>query len=493
MPENSIQSDQKFLMKGTLYSVLGTILKILAPVFTVVIARVFGKELFGIYVSTQLLVLTLCRVSVFGLDYGLHRYLPQNKVCGRPAYEGIMESLHVALFVGLLMSVVIWLGSYFGLQRFFTGLSMLSSIEISLYALSIVPYTMQLLFGGASEGNRHPQYKIFINDFAISSLAPMIALVLHFANVNDNIALPLGLFIANMLGAGVYVFLIRFQFPDIKWFIRKKIPEELLKFSLPIGFSEVVGAFLLRVDLWMVLAMLGPEAAGIYAVMVTISNGLKVIRRSYQPILTPVVAGMNRDRLETDLKPVFSYCVSMVTLIQLGIGFFIVLFPEQTMMIAGKSFVSKENPAMVLGILMIGNLINGLFGLTGSVINGLGKSSFLFVMNVVSLFVAVALNWLLIPLFGIAGAALSSMLYQIMQCVWMNIYLKKMGYWPYKKYLWVQGLWIVSLMILYAAINTVWNIGLVEKGVIYVVVLLLILFTFWKQGFSKQKYSRKKK
>jgi O-antigen/teichoic acid export membrane protein len=243
----------------------------------------------------------------------------------------------------------------------------------------------------------------------------------------------------------------------------------------------------------MVLAMLGPEAAGIYAVMVTISNGLKVIRRSYQPILTPVVAGMSRDRLETDLKPVFSYCVSMVTLIQLGIGFFIVLFPEQTMMIAGKSFVSKENPAMVLGILMIGNLINGLFGLTGSVINGLGKSSFLFVMNVVSLFVAVALNWLLIPLFGIAGAALSSMLYQIMQCVWMNIYLKKMGYWPYKKYLWVQGLWIVSLMILYAAINTVWNIGLVEKGIIYVVVLLLILFTFWKQGFSKQKYSRKKK
>ena len=140
MSENSIQSDQKFLMKGTLYSVLGTILKILAPVFTVVIARVFGKELFGIYVSTQLLVLTLCRVSVFGLDYGLHRYLPQNKVCGRPAYEGIMESLHVALFVGLLMSVVIWLGSYFGLQRFFTGLSMLSSIEISLYAFSIVPY-----------------------------------------------------------------------------------------------------------------------------------------------------------------------------------------------------------------------------------------------------------------------------------------------------------------------------------------------------------------
>ncbi len=491
MSDNSIQADQKFLMKGTFFTFLGIILKVLAPVFTIVIARVFGKEIFGIYVSTQLLILTLCRVSVFGFDYGLHRYLPQNKVCGRPEHEGIIETLRITLGVAILITAIICVGSYFGLHRLSSGLEMLSPLEISLYALSVVPYSLLVLFGGASEGNRRPQYKIFINDFALSALAPVIALALHFLHFEDRLSLPLGLFIANLLGLLVYIFLINQQFPKIRWFVKTKIPQELLKFSLPIGFAEIVAAFLLRVDLWMVLALLGPDAAGVYAVMVTISNGLKIIRRSYQPILTPVVAGMSKDRLGSDLKPVYSYCVSMVTLIQLGIGFFIVLFPEQVMMIAGKSFISSENPVAVLGILMIGNLINGLFGLSGSVINGLGKSSFLFFMNIVSLVVAVALNYICIPHMGIAGAALSSMLYQTMQCVWMNIYLKKMGYWPYEKYLIVQGIWIVGLAALYVLVNTVYFPTLVTKSVIFGIALLLILTTFWKQGLSQKAKTKK--
>lgn len=487
---NSIHSDQKFLMRSTLFTFLGTALKVIAPVLTIVIARTFGKEIFGVYVSTQLLILTLCRVSILGLDKGLHRYLPQNIVCHRTPHEGILSSLRLTLLFALIISVVIWVGSFFGLQSVSKGLAMLSSTEISIYALSIIPYAALLLFAGASEGNRHPQYKIFINDFAVTTLAPLIALLLYFIGFTQKLALPTGLFAANVLGVFVYVFLMNRQFPQLRWFAKEKMPKELLDFSLPLGFSEIVSAFLTRVDLWMVLALIGSEAAGIYAVMITISNGLKTIRQSYNPILQPVVAGMSKERLTTDLKPVFSYCVSMVTLIQLTIGFFIVLFPEQTMMIAGKSFITKENPVAVLGILMIENLINGMFGLSGSVINGLGKSKFMFMMNVFSLVFALVLNKLLIPLFGIAGAAISSMSYQIMQCIWMNLYLYKMGYWPYKFNLTIQGFWIISLTVLYALLNYSLDLSLGIKAAIYGIVLLLIASTFVIQGLAGEKAKR---
>ena len=81
MPSSSIQNDQKFLVKSTVFTIVGTLLKVAGPVLMIVVARVFGKEIFGTYVSTQLFVLTLCRVAVLGLDKGLHRYLPQNNVC----------------------------------------------------------------------------------------------------------------------------------------------------------------------------------------------------------------------------------------------------------------------------------------------------------------------------------------------------------------------------------------------------------------------------
>lgn len=490
---SDIEQDRKYLVKSAFYNLTGTALKIIAPVMMIVVARVFDKELFGIFVSTQLLILTLSRVAVLGLDKGLHRYLPQNLVCSRPAHEGIMESANRSVMIALLITVVMLAGSYFGLQQFFSGLKMLSSAEISLFALSLVPWSLLHIFAGASEGNRHPQYKMFINDFAVSALAPFIALALYFLGFADRLSLPLGLLAANCFGVVAYIFLIRAQFPAMPFRTRKKIPRELLMFSLPLGFSEVVTSFLLRVDLWMVLALIGPEAAGIYAVMVTISNGLKTIRQSYNPILIPIVAGMSQERLKTDLKPVFSYCVSMVTLIQLAIGFFIVLFPEQTMLIAGRSFITEENPVAVLGILMIGNLLNGMFGLSGAVINGLGKSKFMLKMNLVSLIFAVAMNRLLIPVLGIAGAALSSMSYQILQCVWMNVHLLKMGYFPYKKSLCVQFAWILLLVLLYYLLNSVLTLGLLPKGGIYLVALALILCTFWLQGLAGQKLPKRKR
>ena len=485
---DSVQADKNYLQKSTLYTLVGTALKVVAPVLTIVLARVFGKEIFGIYVSTQLLVMTLARISIIGLDKGLLRHLPQNKVCGRSPHEGVIESLRLATLISFLISSIIWVGAYFGLQSVSTGLAMLSSVEISLYALSIVPYTILLLFAGASDGNRHPQYKIFINEFVVMTLAPIIALCLHFLGFVDQYALPVGFFASNMLGVFVYIFLINKQFPEIKWFTKNKLPSELLNFSIPIGFSEIVASFLLRIDMWMVLAILGPEAVGIYAVMVTVSNGLKTIRNSYDPILQPVVAGMTLDRLKTDLKPVFSYCVSMVTIIQLAIGFFIVLFPEQTMMIAGKSFITKENPVAVFGILIIGNLINGFLGMSASVVMGLGKSKFMLMMNVVSLVFAVTMNSICIPLFGIAGAALSCMSYQILQCTWMNLYLRKMGFWPYKMSLLVQVAWIVAIIVIYIALNTVVSATLLEKGVAYGIVILLLLLTFWKQGLAKKNF-----
>ena len=93
MAEGNIQKDQKYLVKSAFLNLAGTALKVIAPVLMIVVARVFDKALFGVYVSTQLWVLTMSRVAVLGLDKGLHRYIPQNIVQGRDRYEGIMESV----------------------------------------------------------------------------------------------------------------------------------------------------------------------------------------------------------------------------------------------------------------------------------------------------------------------------------------------------------------------------------------------------------------
>lgn len=471
--ENEIDKDKKFLAQSSLFSILGTIFKVAGPILMILVARVFDKEAFGVYVSVQLLMLMVSRVIVIGLDKGLHWFIPQNRLNGRSPSYGVAEAFSQSVFIAILIFALGSILAQLGLHRYSTSLETLSASEMMCFLGALVPWAAIHILSGVSEGNRKPQYKIFVNDFAVAVLAPLIGLILHYAGVG-RVALPIGLMTANFVGAAMLGGLVLKQFPGLNFFSRHRVDKALMRYSVPIGLSEVVISFLLRADLWMVLLFLGPADAGVYALMVTISNGLRTISLSFSPILLPVVAGMKPERYKTDLKETYSYCVAMVTLIQLAIGFFMVLFPDDVLRIAGNSFVRHPE---VLGVLMFGNLMNGFFGLSGTVINGMGKSRFMLKLNAVTLVFALAMNALLIPRFGLMGAAMSTAGYQLLQCVWMNCFLVRMGFWPYKANLFVQGAWILLMLVVYILSNTVCTLGRVEEIVLFVLASLGLLLT----------------
>ena len=68
-----------------------------------------------------------------------------------------------------------------------------------------------------------------------------------------------------------------------------------------------------------------------------------------------------------------------------------------------------------------------------------------------------------------------------------------MGYWPYRKDLWIQGIWIVSLITCDYILNFVYDPPMVTKIIAAVIIAGLILLTFWKQGLAGQKYGKKSK
>lgn len=456
----NLESDSKFLKKAMIVNIVGTILKVCGPLLTFVMARIFGAAEFGIFISAQTLLLTIAHSSTLGLDKGLYWYLPQNGLNNRLRYDGIMESFWISAAIALLCTAVIFVGSF----------TPYISKELPWYALSLLFYIGCYVFGTASEGNRHPQNAVFVNSFLTVSLAPATSIVLHYMGVPH--ALPLGLLVGQMVGACVLFVLIRKQFPEMPLHPRFNVSRVLLKYSLPLGVDEFVSSFLIRSSLWMVMLFLGPEKAGAYGIMVTISNALQTIRVGFTPILTPVVAGMDKGRLKTDLKPVYSYCVFMVTFIQLMIGFFIVLFPDLILGIAGKDFIVQPE---TLGILLLVHLVAGFGGMSYVMLNGMGKSLFSLIMDIVSLGVALISGYLLIPAFGLVGAALSMLCYNVFAIICNNAYLFKMRLQPYSIRLWSQVVWILLLIAFYIALNMqVFVLSMIEKAVVYVAIIALL-------------------
>jgi O-antigen/teichoic acid export membrane protein len=468
---NSLEADNKFLKKGVLFNVIGTVLKICGPLLTVLLARIFGTAEFGIFVSTQALLLTIAHTSTLGLDNGLQWYLPKNKLHNRPAFEGIMESFWIAVFISLLCTAGIFFGSFI---NYFSS-------ELPYYSLSLVFYSATYIFSNSSDGNRKPQNAIFINDFVVAVLAPLISITLHFLDIPHS--LPFGLLFGQIGGFILHSIAIRLQFKDMPIFPSQKVTKDLLFYSLPLALNTLVGSLQTRSILWMVLFFLGAEAAGVYALMTTISNGLQTIRSGFGPILTTVVSGMDAQRLKTDIKPVYSYCISMITLIQIIVGFFIVLFPAEIMSIAGKNFVVQPE---ALGILLFMQLVATFFGMAGTILAGMGKSLFILKIGLLILVLSLLLGFLLIPSLELVGATLSILIYIIIASICNNAYLFKMKLYPYSSKLWVEWVWIMLLLLLYIILNF-WdvNLDLQQKIVLYAGILLVLgaQFIFYKRKF----------
>jgi hypothetical protein len=75
----------------------------------------------------------------------------------------------------------------------------------------------------------------------------------------------------------------------------------------------------------------------------------------------------------------------------------------------------------------------------------------------------------------------------------MNVYLVRMGYWPYKLSLLVQVFWMVLLLVLYIAVNTNLHLAFYQDVVIFVAAIAGLFITLWRQGLMDSLFSKGKK
>ena len=125
-----------------------------------------------------------------------------------------------------------------------------------------------------------------------------------------------------------------------------------------------------------------------------------------------------------------------------------------------------------LGILLLVHLLAGFWGMAIVIMNGLGKSLYTLKMNIFSLGIALGSGYFLVPAYGLVGAALSMLCYNVVAMIWNNVYLAKMGLWPYSSKLINRFVWICVLIACYVVLNLqIVELNLWQKAVAYLVAL----------------------
>ena len=479
-----MDADKQHLARGTAINIVGLVVRNISPVLVVLLARTFPQDVFGVFVSVQMFVLTASRVVVFGLDKGLTWYLPQNVRDERPPDHGLGPALartHLtALIVVLAVAGFIAAG---GLDWFRT-LDAVSDTFVLICVTTLVPYMSLHCWAAAFEGIRRPEYNLFINQFFTTSIGPITALSLHALGVGD-IALAIGYVSSHVIGAALLWLISRSFFPGLSFWKSAAVPPALMSYSIPIGLSHAVGNVALRVDLWMLLLLASAEDAAIYAMMMMLTNGIRGIRQGYDPLIIPIVGGMKPEQRRKKLPEAFSYAVNMVTSIQILVAVGILFFPKEILSIAGKDYAVKPE---ALAILLVGNLINGMLAMNGVVISGLGYSRAFLGFNILALLLNIAFNFAFIPTFGLVGAAMATALAYLLQCIGMVYYQQRLtGLQLYQPHLALNGGVIAAFAIVaFGFQDRLLSLGLLDKLPWFALVAaaLATLFYVKRQTYS---------
>lgn len=436
-------SDSRFISRGAMINMGGNLARSIVSLLNVLLPRVFSQATFGMFLTLQSFVYTASTLVGLGLSQGMVWWIPrlkaENRFSSGTVWNGLWWVLAFSSFI------VICTGLSFVLFHSVLPKT-LQEIPVIFFIICIaaIPAHVALLYAcGCLLGIRRPEYSALYAQFLAISLVTIIALLLSLTQLPN--ALAWSLLGATWLCAGIVIYHLHRHFPPESRNRLQSVEKPLLVYSLPIAFYNTALNALGRIDLWIVFAMLGAAHAAQYGIMLMLAGGIIPVSTSYSRLIVPVVSGMDRNAIRSKLKEVFSYTIEMVAIIQFAIAFFMFLFPKELLSIAGTQYSIDTTPFLIL---IMRFLISGYTGPAAQVILGMGKSRILLWTDLAILAFASLMNYLLIPEFGLRGAALSMLTAIIVQgSIYITLQTRIAGQWMFSLRVMLNFVWMAMVIL----------------------------------------------
>lgn len=190
-------------------------------------------------------------------------------------------------------------------------------------------------------------------------------------------------------------------------FLRKPLVKGMVNYSLFSLLGGVTSVLIWNIDVIMLGAMEGLNSTAIYAIAFYIGSIIAVPQRSIEKIAGPLLSDFIKNKKWADVQSIYS----KTSLNQLILGLFIfgiVWLNLDVLFVLMPDIYS--NGKWVVFIIGVGKLIEMVTGANGIILLNSKHYRVSFYTNIILVVVTITANYLLIPIYGIEGAALASIL-----------------------------------------------------------------------------------
>ncbi len=410
------------------------------------IAWLGGVEIFGLY-SLGFTIYKLAELfSCMGIEKGSVRYVSIHYSNGDTSrLRGVLlQAFGLSFLAGTIIGCTLFFSSSYIAQEIFKKPALIPVIKIFAIAL---PFGASMIVNAFSTtGFQLTKYLVYVCELFHPLTNLLFVFLLCTLGLGLN-GIALAWLIAGILGSIAAFYFVRKVFPEITCRDTKPIFEckQLLSFSLPLAFGNLLWFGFLWTDILILGYYWSVAEVGIYRAASQTCFLLVIFHNSLNSIFAPMIADLfNRKDLE-NIRMLFQTATFWSFTLTLPILITMVIASKDIMFIFGTKF---EAGWIVLIILGMGQFINAGTGGVGQMLVMSGHQYRNFFVDLGAVILNIVLNVVLIPKWGILGAAVatSTSIAIANLMLLLQVYLV-LGVHPYSlRYLKTMGVSIVALL-----------------------------------------------
>lgn len=410
---------EKVVTDSIFLTVCNLIIKLKGIILIPIVIHYVGLANYGVFIALIVNKDMITPIACLALGQGFNRYtskLESNKMdlISRDYWSVMFLTVLLAIVgVGIVYQLAPWISFYILEDK------ALETLKLSSWL--VLTGCLWVQTGKFIASRKHLK---LLSLFSICySLIPYIAFVLGIAQTK---MLHQGI-LYFIIAEGVIVLIL------IGWVIKKygkfsislRRVEKFAKYSWPLMFSEMTDGLLSKVDRYFIGFYLGASSIGIYNIVYSACTFLETFTQpflKYFAIYLPKVWDSgDKTRVFDQLKEGVMYYLILSFAILASIIF--LLRPVLSIILKSELSViaNVELLALIIGL---GIIAFGSTKLFYQIINYQEKTLWQLVYQIFSLILNVVLNIILIPKYGILGAAIATLISYLMVAIFANNLLK---------------------------------------------------------------------
>lgn len=460
--------------KGSVIVYIGTLLSALL-IFAgrLVIIRYWSQSDYGVF-SLALVILTIITfVASLGMKEGVIRSIAYNR--GKKNYKKIPELISTSILLSVITSILL------GVLLFFLSEPMANYIfndttlinPLKVFAFGVPFLTLIDIIVSIFRGFNYVKPTVYFQYILINLLFPIFLIgVVFFDKSAINIYYS---YIASSIVVSILmlIYVYKYTTPSEVFSVKSAISttgRELVSFSLPLLGSTMFFMIVIWTDTLVLGAFRSSSEVGLYNAASPLAQFLSFALVSIGFIFMPVLSELYGRGKLNEIRRNFSMITKWLSLVTLPLFLIFFLYADTIVTyLFGQEYLLSAN---ALRILSLGYMIHNLSGPNSSTLIGIGENRFILYTSFAVAMLNIVLNIILVPPYGIEGAAVASAIAlfttNLIKC--MKIY-KKIGASPLSRNLIIPSVISIGIILLfYYLFNSYLTLNF------WLVMLFLVLF-----------------